>query len=49
MEEKRVPFVVHEATMTRMERVQRRIWIMALVLIGLLVGSNTAWIIHFFG
>lgn len=53
MEEKKtvaqIPFIAYEASMARMERTQRRLWVATLVMIGLLAGSNLAWIIHFFG
>lgn len=39
-----VPFAVHESNMARMERTIRRLWILLLVLVVLLVGSNALWI-----
>ena len=39
-----VPYVAHEAALARMERTIRRLWILALVLIGLLLATNTGWI-----
>ena len=39
-----VPYVVHESTMSRMERQAKRLWITILVLIFLLVGTNCAWL-----
>ena len=39
-----VPFAVHESAMARAERAHRRLWIVVLVLIVLLAGSNGAWI-----
>lgn len=41
-----VPYVVHESDMARLERTSRRLWIVLLVLIVLLAGSNAAWIYH---
>lgn len=38
-----VPFAVHESAMARMERTIRRLWILLLVLVVLLVGSNALW------
>lgn len=35
-----------ESTMTRMERANRRLWIVVLALIVLLVGSNIAWLYY---
>ena len=39
-----VPYIVHEASMARMERQTKRLWITVLVLIFLLVGTNGAWL-----
>ena len=39
-----VPYIVHEASMARMERQAKRLWITVLVLIFLLVGTNGAWL-----
>lgn len=41
-----VPFVVHESMMARAERSAKRMWILILVLILLLVGSNVGWLIY---
>ena len=41
-----VPYVVHESAMARSERHNKRIWIVILVLIGALIGTNLAWIIY---
>lgn len=41
-----VPYVVHEADMARQERTIKRLWILLLVLIVLLAGSNGAWIYY---
>jgi len=47
MEEKvNVPFVVHEADMTRMERSNHRLWILTIFLIICLIASNVAWVIY---
>lgn len=43
---KDVPFVVFEATMSRMERTIKRLWITTLVLIGLLIVTNLVWIYY---
>ena len=49
MEEKRyIPFIAHEADMTRLERMIERLWITILTVLGLLVGSNIFWIIRYF-
>ena len=39
-----VPYLVHEGDMSRLERQLKRLWIVILVLIFLLVGSNCAWL-----
>ena len=49
MEEKKISFIQPELMMAKVERTQRRLWIATLIMIGLLGGSNIAWIIHFFG
>ena len=41
-----VPYIVHEASMARMERQAKRLWIAVLLLIVLIVGTNGAWIWH---
>ena len=41
-----VPYIVHEASMARMERQAKRLWIAVLLIIVLLVGTNGAWIWH---
>ena len=42
----RVPYIVHESSMARMERQIKRIWITVLVLIVMLVGTNGAWLLY---
>ena len=39
-----VPYIVHEASMARMERQIKRLWITVLLLIVMLVGTNGAWL-----
>lgn len=46
MEQKDVPFIVFEASMSRMERTIKRLWITIMLLIFLLVGSNLAWLYY---
>lgn len=41
-----VPYIVHEASMARMERQAKRLWIAVLVLIVMLVGTNAAWLYY---
>jgi hypothetical protein len=39
-----VPYIVHESAMTRAERGSKRLWVVIILLIVLLVGSNGAWL-----
>ena len=41
-----IPFVVHEADMTRMERTNRRVWILCIILVILLFGTNAGWMYY---
>ena len=41
-----IPYIVHEATVTRLERINTRLWIVVLILIFALIASNLAWIIY---
>lgn len=43
---KDVPYIVHESIMARMERTIRRLWILCIILILLLAGTNGAWIVY---
>ena len=45
-EKQSVPRIVHEADMARMERQLKRSWILSIVLIVLLAGTNAAWIYY---
>lgn len=46
VEKTSIPYVVHEATATRLERINTRLWIVVLILIFALIASNLAWIIY---
>ena len=46
MEQQNIPYFCHEAIMARMERTIRRLWILCIILIVLLAGSNAAWIYY---
>ena len=46
METAQIPFFVHEADMTRLERTNKRMWILVLLLVIALVGSNVGWILY---
>jgi hypothetical protein len=39
-----VPYIAHEAEMARMERANKRLWIVVIILIAALILSNAAWI-----
>lgn len=39
-----VPYIVHESAMARAERGAKRLWVVIILLIVLLVGSNGAWL-----
>ena len=41
-----VPYIVHEAIVTRLERIIKRLWILCLVLVLCLVGTNAAWVYY---
>ena len=41
-----VPYIAHEASMARMERQSKRLWIAVLLIIVLLVGTNAAWLFY---
>lgn len=41
-----VPYIAHEASMARMERQSKRLWIAVLLLIVLMVGTNAAWLYY---
>ena len=41
-----VPFIVHESTMSRMERINKRLWVTIVLLVLLLTATNAAWIWH---
>ena len=41
-----VHFAAHESALARSERHNKRLWIVILVLIGALIGTNLSWIIY---
>ena len=41
-----VSYLVHESIMVRQERTIRRLWILCLVLIIALIGTNLAWTVY---
>lgn len=46
MENNSVPYIVHEGDMARMERSNKRLWIVILVLIVIVIVSNIAWLCY---
>lgn len=46
MEKNSVPYLVHEGSMARMDRIIKRLWITVIVLIVLLVATNAGWIYY---
>lgn len=44
MEQQNIPYFAHEGMMARMERTIKRLWVLCIVLIILLAGSNAVWI-----
>lgn len=45
-ENQNVPYIMHEADMARMERSNKRLWIVVIILIAALLGTNAAWIVY---
>ena len=41
-----IPFIAHESAMARMERTNKRLWIVIMILAVMLFGSNLAWTIY---
>lgn len=46
MDKKDVPYLVHESITTKLERTIEKLWILAIILIFLLVGTNCIWIYY---
>ena len=42
--EKTVPYIVFEGEMARQERTVKRLWVLCILLVVLLVGSNAGWL-----
>lgn len=41
-----IPYFAHEGEMAGMERANKRLWILLIILIVCLVGTNAGWIIY---
>ena len=46
MEQQNIPYFAHEGIVSRMERANRRMWILCIILIVLLAVTNGAWIVY---
>ena len=46
MESAMIPYFAHEGEMCRMERTNKRLWILIIVLIVALLGTNAGWIYY---
>ena len=46
MEEKMIPYFVHEGEVARLERTIKRLWILCIVIFVAFVLSNAAWIYY---
>lgn len=46
MEEKSIPYFVHEGDMARLERSNKRLFFIILLLIFVLVSTNVGWIVY---
>lgn len=44
--EKDVPYIVLESVICRLDRVIKRLWIVILILVFLLLGTNLAWLYY---
>lgn len=41
-----IPYIAHESAMSRMERTNKRVWILCIVLIATLIGTNIGWLYY---
>lgn len=39
-----IPYIAHESAMSRMERTNKRLWILCIIMFLALVGTNAGWI-----
>ena len=42
--QREIPYYAFEAVLSRFERTIRRLWILAIILIGLLLATNAGWL-----
>ena len=45
MEEK-IPYIVHESEVARLERVIKRLWILCIIIFLCLIGTNVGWLYY---
>lgn len=45
-DEMQIDYIVHESQMARMERIVKRLWILVIILIALLFGTNAGWLYY---
>ena len=41
-----IPYFAHEGEMSRMERANKRLWIIVIILIVALIGTNAGWLYY---
>lgn len=41
-----IPYFVHEGMMARQERTIKRLWIMCIILVVCLIGTNVGWLVY---
>ena len=46
MDQKDVPYIVFESVTTKLERTIEKLWILAIILVLLLVGTNAGWLYY---
>ena len=46
MEEKMIPYIAFESATSRQERTIKRVWILCIILIIALIGTNAGWIYY---
>jgi len=46
MQAEPIPFIAHEAQMARMERTNKRLWIVVIILIAALLATNAGWVLY---
>ena len=46
MDEAMIPYFAHEGEMVRMERANKRLWVLLIILVVALIGTNAGWLIY---